>query len=122
MASVSPVITKLARGVFSCFWEAVTENDTVVLADTLSELNGGPSRPDKSVQVTGTFTTQDIEGSNDGTNFVTLTDAQGSDLQFSAAGIRQILENPRYIRPKTPVGASSDVDITIIYRSGGGVN
>jgi len=43
-----------------------------------------------AVQVTGTFggATIALQVSNDGTNFVTLKDGTGSDITFTAAGMR----------------------------------
>lgn len=64
--------------------------------------------PDKSVQVIGpTFVSAvTIQGSNDGTNYVTLTDNLGLPLSFTAAGIKFIAENTRYIKPVIAAGAS----------------
>lgn len=62
---------------------------------------------DRSVQVTGTFGsggTIKIEGSNDGTNWATLTDPQGNDLTFTAPKIETIIEICRYIRPTVTAG------------------
>jgi hypothetical protein len=62
---------------------------------------------DRSVQVIGTFGsggTLVLEGSNDGTNWVTLTDPQGNDVSFTAAGIEQVQEITRYMRPNCTAG------------------
>ena len=62
---------------------------------------------DRSVQVSGTFGvggTCLIEGSNNGVNYHTLTDPQGSDLSFGAAGLEQIMTLPRWIRPRISAG------------------
>lgn len=61
---------------------------------------------DKTVQCTGTFTSITIQGSNDGVNYGTLSDAQGVDLAITVANeVRTILENPLFIRPVS-VGAA----------------
>lgn len=60
-----------------------------------------------TVQVTGTFGvggTVVIEGSNDGTNYVTLNDAGGAALSLTAAGLKAIRELPAYIRPRVTAG------------------
>lgn len=60
-----------------------------------------------SVQVTGNFGaggTVLIEGSNDGTNYVTLTDLAAAALSITAAGIKTIRENVAYIRPRVSAG------------------
>ena len=56
-----------------------------------------------------------IEGSNDGTNFETLSDSTGAPLTFTESGIKLITENTLFIRPD-PGGASS-VTVIIISAS-----
>ena len=66
-----------------------------------------PSYPDRTVQVLGTFGTGgsiSIEGSNDGTNWVVLSDPLGNALTFTAAGLKQITEMPDMIRPHVTAG------------------
>lgn len=67
----------------------------------------GTGLSDRSVQFTGTFggATVVLEGSNDGTNWVTLTDPAGVALSFTAAGLKQILQITRYMRPNVSGGA-----------------
>lgn len=68
---------------------------------------------DKCVQVTGTFTSVTIQGSNDGLNWGTLSDAQGVDLVITVANeVRTILENPLYMRPAS-VGAGAGCTVII---------
>ena len=62
---------------------------------------------DRCVQVTGTFGaggTVVIEGSNDNSNWATLDHAQGAAASGTAAGSRQIVETPRYVRPRVTAG------------------
>ena len=61
---------------------------------------------DKSAQVTGTFggATVQIEGSNDGSTWATLTDPQGNALSFSSAKIEMISEATLVVRPKVTGG------------------
>lgn len=64
-------------------------------------------RTDRSVQVSGTFGaggTLVIEGSNDGTNYYTLNDLQGSALSFTSARLEGISEVPLYVRPRVTAG------------------
>lgn len=64
-------------------------------------------RTDRSVSVTGTFGaggTLVIEGSNDGTNYYTLNDLQGSALSITSAKLEGISEVPLYIRPRVTAG------------------
>jgi len=106
---------KLARGVHQYSWIALGNAD---VGAPLSELHGGPVFSDKTVSITGTFgaVTVVIQGSNDKTNWFTLSDAQGNALSFTVAGMEVILENPRYIRPSTSGGTATDVDVIIVGR------
>ena len=77
-------------------------------------LNGDDGAPiqygafaDRSVQFVGTFGaggTIVLEGSNDGTNYVTLTDPQGNNISKNAASIEMVAEATRFIRPRVTAG------------------
>jgi hypothetical protein len=92
-------------------WEAMDGGDTGAPFELL-DFN------DNTVTVTGTFdsNTLTMQGSNDGTNWFTLTDNLGLAVTFTAAGGRYIAEAPRYIRPSLGSGASSDIDVTVQLR------
>lgn len=71
---------------------------------------------DITAQVIGTFggATVVFEGSNDGTNWVTLTAKGGtSGISLTAAGMKSANETPAYIRPKTSGGTGTDVDVIV---------
>ncbi len=78
-----------------------------------------------TAQVSGTFdgATCVVEGSNDGTNWATLTSpktAAGASVaaSFTSAAILGLAEQPVYIRPKTSGGgAGSAVDVTLVVRA-----
>lgn len=79
--------------------------------------------PDKTYQVTGTFGSLTLRGSNieaaDDTNaahWFTLHDPQGNDLTLTANGGALIAENPLWISPITTGG--SGYVITIVGFSG----
>lgn len=86
----------------------------VILAEwsSLANLEAGdritvPQHSDKSVSITGTFGTGGsvtIQGSNDGTTWVTLHDPQGNDLTFTAANAAVIAENMMHTRPNVTAG------------------
>lgn len=87
-------------------WASVTGGDT-------GEPREYAKFNDKTVQVFGTFgDTLTIQGSNDGTNWATLSDSTGVALEFTAAGIKLIAECPRYIRPSAG-GSLTSVTVTI---------
>lgn len=76
------------------------------------------SYPDKTVQVTGTFGSVTLRGSNkanpnDATaaDWFTLSDPQGNDLTFTAAGGAIIAENPLWISPITTGGSGYEITI-----------
>lgn len=62
---------------------------------------------DRAVQVVGTFGAGGTivwEGSNDGTNYVTLKDSFNVATSFTAAGIATVIDVPRYCRPRVTAG------------------
>lgn len=66
-----------------------------------------PSRSDKEVQISGTpgsGGSVKIEGSNNGTDWYTLSDPDSNLLVFTAAGGKTILNNPVYVRPNVTAG------------------
>lgn len=109
MATITPTWVQNNDTTMAATWASFTQADTgtALLA---------PFYPDKAVQIFGTFgaaLSVRIEGSNDGSTFAVLHDAQGNDLDLTAAGIKMILENPLYIRPRATAGAASSVTIII---------
>lgn len=83
-----------------------------------------PHFPGKTLQITGTFGVGGnvvIEGSNDGTNWATLTDLAGAALgTITSAGIKTVRENPWYIRPRVSAGdgtTSLVVSVAVICNS-----
>lgn len=96
-------------------WEGLTASDTGEPFDVT--IVRGAGGPDRSVQVVGTFATDTvvIQGSNDGTNYATLTDPQGNAISFTATGLEQITEYTRLIRPSTS-GGSGDIDVYLVVR------
>lgn len=76
-----------------------------------SDDSGSPAEvvdfPDKTVTITGTFGTGGtikMQGSNDNSNWFSLTDPQGVAIEKTAAAMELITENPRYIRPLVTAG------------------
>lgn len=110
MATISSTRAKNLVNTETITWTAVTGSD-------VGEAYEYGKFSDKTVQVTGTFgDTLTIQGSNDGTNFVTLTDNTGTALDFTGAGIKLIAENPRFIRPSAGVSITS---VNVIIQSTG---
>lgn len=76
--------------------------------------------PDRSVQIGGTFGaggTVVIKGSNDGVNYIVLTDPQGNPLSFTAEGIEAISEVTEFLRPAVTAGdGTTAITITAFMR------
>lgn len=71
---------------------------------------------DRCIQISGTFdgATCKIQGSNDGTNWFTLTDPLGSDISISTnAAMKQVTEGPLWMRPLVS-GAGALTSLTVI--------
>lgn len=95
-------------------------DDSVILITWVSLIAGSldgakvelPEWSDNCVQIVANTTgsaTCVIQGSNDGTNWGTLYDAQGTALSFTATGApKQIVERPRYIRPLLSGGGGTE--------------
>lgn len=94
--TTSPTQTTVA---FIASWASLAAGET---GDRLM----GAQYTDKSVQVVGTFGGASVyfEGSNDGTNWATLTDPQGNDLIFTTAKIELVSEATWYVRPRVSGG------------------
>lgn len=79
-----------------------------------------PGSADRSVQFTGTFGaggTIVFEGSNDGTNYVTLTDPQGNTISKTAAALEAVVELTRYVRPRVTAGdGSTDLVASLLVK------
>lgn len=114
-AVVTDIDTAYDRG-YQALWETLTAANA---AGTSVQVWGAA---DRSVQVVGTpnGATTVLQGSNDGTNWVTLTDPLGNAISFvNATGLKQISEITRYIRPSTSGGGGAqDLDVYVLARRG----
>ncbi len=113
MAVITPEEGFLQRGVLRVLWETITEGDSGKSIEA-------PYISDKTVHFFGTFgsTTMTLQGSNDNAIWHTLLDPLGTAISLTADGMFAVLENPRYIRPLSTAGTSTDVDCILIGRAG----
>ena len=119
MAAIAP--TKAWHGAHTVVytWTAVTSADTFVAV-------GGPELSDysdRNVQWGGTFdsATVLVQGSNDASNYISLTDPQGNALSKTAAAIEQIVENTLFIKPSASGGGGSQsLTVILVARRGRG--
>lgn len=94
-------------------WTPVTESDTCTAVDD-------PGSADVSVQFAGgSFGGGScaLQGSNDGTNYVTLKAIDGTDIDPTAAGFFTLRDNVRYIKPGVPSGTSVSLTITVLSKT-----
>lgn len=112
MATITPTRAEHPGPSYLLTWETMGNDDTGTAVKI-------PGAADKTVTVTGTFggATVTLQGSNDNTNWFTLTDPQGNDIAFTAAGMEIIMENPLWIRAITVGGSGTDVDVLVLARS-----
>lgn len=92
-------------------WETLTSANAVGQAFQM------PAWSDRSVQFVGTFdsATVVLQGSNDGTNWVTLGDPQGNAISKTSAALEGVSEITRYVRPSTSGGSGSqDIDVYLL--------
>lgn len=115
MAVTNFTVVRRMRGVNVTTWAAIP-NGNSGLPQNCASYN------DKCVQVTGTFAsaTFSIEGSNDGVTYFALHDPAGAALTFTSAGLKEILENPVYIRPGLSSAGDGTTSLTVVLaqRSG----
>ena len=96
-------------------WETLTSTNAAGTAF----LQAGTSMAIAAVQFTGTFggATAVLQGSNDGTNWVTLSDLLGTAISFTAAGYAELGTAMAYIRPSTSGGdGTQDIDCILVAR------
>jgi len=85
-----------------------------------------PKDPDKVFQVFGTFggATVVLQGTNDpnaittpsSANPITLTDPLGNNVSFTSAGMKQVLEDPIFVRPSTSGGSGTSITVILSSR------
>lgn len=78
-----------------------------------------PGCADRSFQVAGTFAGATVvcQGSNDGSNWATLTDPQGNAISFTSAGLEQVMEITRHLRPFLSGGAGgTSISVTVVAK------
>lgn len=97
-------------------WATLTSSNTAGTAF----LQAGTTMAIAAVQFTGTFdsATAVLQGSNDGTNWITLSDPQdGTAISVTAAGAAEVSTAMAYIRPSTSGGGGSqDIDCILVAR------
>lgn len=115
MAVIAPTIVMVTdpgvNRVYVATWAAIGDADTC----TAIPMSGAS---DRSVQFSGTFASATVllNGSNDGTNYIVLTDPQGNAISKTSASIEQIMELTRFIKPSTSGGSGSAVTVSVLLK------
>jgi hypothetical protein len=117
MAAVIPTITRVSDNVLKAVWTPLVSANAegVALHPRLIQ-----DFADRSVQITGTAGTGTVkmQGSNDETNFASLTDPQGNAIEKTASGtIEQIMENTTTVKPvMTGANGTDSWTVTMFLR------
>lgn len=88
------------------------------------DVNPNPIKPGGTgpvacfVQAIGTFGggTLVVQGSNNGTDWVNLTDITGTEISLTAAGGVELTSSTLFIRPIISGGSADDVDVIFCLR------
>lgn len=116
MATITPTLSDISGdgNVRKIVWAALTTTNA----------DGSPAEwiqwADRCIQFHGTFGvggTIKLQGSNDGTNWYDLADAQGNAISKTAAGIEQVLEMTQFVRPYVSAGdGTTSLTATLVMR------
>ena len=113
MATVTPTPTRIREGESMLYAWTLTSSDTEGASIDAHEYG------DRTVQIAGTFdgATVVLQGSNDGTNWFSLTDPQGNAISKTTAAMETVMEVPLYTRgTSSGGGASQSVTISLFCR------
>ena len=113
MATITTVQSDKPGGNLSYRWNPMANGDDGQIAEHTGS-------GDRTVQIQGTFGaggTVVIEGSIDRSNWYTLRDPQGANLSFTSAGLKAVLENVPFIRPRVTAGdGTTQIDALLNIR------
>lgn len=115
MATITPTVTKAKdnpkRDAYIVTWANMGNADQGLPVSLVGAA-------DRTVQIGGTFgaATVVLEGSLDGTNYITLTDPQGNAISKTSAALEAVSEIVNFIRPSTSGGTGTSVTVTMLFR------
>ena len=113
MATISVTESQPSQNIVKLAWM------NIATGDTITSFSPSWKYPVAGcVQFTGTFGGAQVtlEGSNDGTNYVTLKDLTGSNIQATSAGLVEFTTSALHIRPKVTGGTGDSVNVTVVMR------
>lgn len=115
MAVINPTVTKPNgdNSIIVVQWEEMANGDTGAPVKF-------PQHADRTIQVTGTFGAGGNlrwQGSNDESNYATLTDPQGNALDITTAKIEAVTELTLAARPNVTAGdGTTSLTVTLMAR------
>jgi hypothetical protein len=105
----------IAPSVIQAQWAALAGGET-------GDVWECPMFGDKTATLSGTFGTSTVtlQGSNDGTNWFTVNDFLdvAAFNAATAAAMKTLGNNPRYLRPVVAAGTGTGLNMTIVARGG----
>lgn len=119
MATLNPTIARYGDHTVTFTWGPLTN----------ANVDGAPIPPafsdyvDRCIHILGTFDSATVvwQGSNDGTNYLTLDDAHDTALSKTAADIEQVNQSALFQKPSTSGGgASQSITVIAVCRRGRG--
>ena len=113
MATVTPIPERVLQG------EAMLYTWTLTAADAEGGVITAHEYGDRTVQIAGNFdgASASLQGSNDGTNWIALTDPQGNALTKTSGALETVMETPRYTKVvSSGGGGSQSISISIFCR------
>ena len=100
MATINWTKTEIQGGGHVITWTNMANGD-------VGQAFVGGGAADRSVQIRGTWGTggsTTLKGSNDGTNYLALTDPQGNAITKTADALEAVMELAAYTRPEVTAG------------------
>jgi hypothetical protein len=111
MADVIPTVNRRVDpdngAVIKVTWNGLNNNGNIGVPVQMA------LHSDRCIEVRGTFdgATVVLEGSNGGSGYYTLTNPAGSALTFTAAGLKQVVEGPQFVRPNVTSNINNNTAI-----------
>ena len=113
MATINETYAQVKPGVNTITWSSVTESD-----DANAVIINGLETGLAAMQVTGSFggATIFLQGSNDGVNWINLSDVSGDVISLTTENGAEFSTGYAYIRPSAGGGTGQSVTVTICFR------
>ena len=116
MADVSPSVVYFSPGAVRVLWEGLSGGSSAT-GKKVSLEGGGSSLTFHGTGTNWSSLSLSLQGSNDGTNFITLSTPTGGAATLTANGLMEIAQQPLYVKIATTTGdTAADVDVILVQR------